>query len=98
MGIKEVEKIAEGMVAAAEKSGEKIAEGIVKSSENIANGIRDGFSGTAKEIGKALGGTRAELMLKILLSSNGGKIPDPESPEWKDAKEKTQKILQAFED
>ncbi len=81
-----IEKIAKGMVAAAEKSGEKIAEG-----------IRDGFSETAKEIGKALGGTRAELMLKILMSSNGGKIPEPESPEWADARKKTEKILHEFE-
>ena len=82
---KMAEKIANGMVAAAEKSGEKVADG-----------IRDGFGATAKEIGKSLGGTRAELMLKLLTVPNGTEIPDPDTEKWKKCKKITDGLLKEF--
>ena len=100
------ERIAKGMVKSAERSGERIARGIVESSENIAKSIvhnstenaealKEGF----REIGRSLRGTRAELMMDVLLKqseANGGKIPDPGSGEWNRSKEIAKQVLKEF--
>ncbi len=84
---KTAEKIANGMITAAEKSGEKVAER-----------IRVGFGETAKEIGKSLGGTRAKLMLKLLTLPNGTEIPTPDTDQWKKCKRITDGLLEEFAD
>ena len=100
------ERIAEGMVKSAERSGGRIAKGIVESSENIAKSIihnstenaealKEGF----REIGRSLRGTRAELMMDVLLKQsevNGGKIPEPGSEGWNKSKEVAKQVLKEF--
>ena len=104
----EVMVIAEAMVKAAEKSGEKIAKGIVKSAEKTANAIIDNNTKNAealkegfKHIGNSLGGTRAELMMDVLLKQsevNGGRIPDPGSEGWNKSREIAKQVLKEFSD
>ncbi len=106
-------KIAKGMVKSAEataksitESAEATAKSITQSTEKIANAIidnntknaealRDGF----REIGKSLGGTRAELMIDVLLKqseANGGNIPEPGSEKWNECKEIAKQVLKEF--
>jgi len=90
MRVSEAKIIAEGMVKAAEKSGEKIAKG-------IKEGLCEGFS----EVAKGLHGTRAELMMDVLLKqseANGGKIPDPGSEGWNKSREIAKQVLKEFSD
>lgn len=108
MTVSEARVIAEGMVKAVEKSGEKIARGIVESAGQIASAIidnntknaealREGFTG----IRKSLGGTRAELMMHVLLKqseANGGNIPEPGSNEWNKCKSVAKQVLEEFSD
>jgi len=106
MKVSEAKIIAEGMVKAAEKSGEKIAEGMVRSAENIAAAIIDNNTKNAdalkegfREVGKSLGGTRAELMMDVLLKQsevNGGKIPEPGSEGWIKSKKIAKQVLEEF--
>ena len=102
----EVKVIAEAMVKAAEKSGEKIAKGLVKSAEKTANAIIDNNTKNAealkegfRQIGNSLGGTRAELMMDVLLKqseANGGNIPEPGSGKWNECKEIAKQVLKEF--
>jgi len=90
MKISEAKIIAEAMIKAAEKSGEKIAQG-------IKDGLCEGFS----EVAKGLHGTRAELMMDVLLRQSevdGGKIPEPGSAEWNKSKEIAKRVLEEFSD
>jgi len=106
MKVSEAKIISEGMVKAAEKSGEKIADGMVRSAENIANAIVDNNTKNAKalregfrEVGKSLGGTKAELMMDVLLKQsevNGGKIPEPGSEGWNMSKKIAKQVLEEF--
>jgi len=108
MSVSEARIIAEGMVKAVEKSGQKIAKGMIESAGEIANAIvdnntknaealRDGFWG----IRKSLGGTKAELMMDVLLKqseANGGNIPEPGSKEWNKCREIARQVLEEFSD
>ena len=88
MKVSEVKVIAEAMVKAAEKSGEKIARG-------LKEGLCEGFS----EVAKGLGGTRAELMMDVLLKqseANGGNIPEPGSEGWNKSREIAKQVLKEF--
>jgi len=90
MKVSEVKVIAEAMVKAAEKSGEKMAQG-------IKEGLCEGFS----EVAEGLGGTRAELMMDVLLKQsegNGGNIPEPGSGKWNECKEIAKQVLKEFSD
>jgi len=108
MEISEAGKIAKGMVKAAEKSGKRIAKGMIKSAEEIANAIIDNNTKNAealkegfREVGKSLGGTKAELMMDVLLKqseANGGNIPEPGSTEWNKCKSIAKQVLEEFSD
>lgn len=68
----------------------------INDSQN-AEALKNGF----REIGKSLGGTRAELMMDVLLKQsevNGGKIPEPGSEEWNKCKEIAKQVLKEFSD
>ena len=96
------ERIANGMA----KSAETTAKSIKESAEITANAIIDNNTKNAEalkngfqEVGKSLGGTRAELMMGVLLKqseSNGGKIPEPGSEEWNTCKRIAEKVLEEF--
>lgn len=102
----EAKIIAEAIVKASEKSGEKIAKGMTESAEKLANAIIDNNTKNAealkegfREVGKSLGGTRAELMMDVLLKqseSNGGTIPEPGSEGWNKSKEIAKHVLKEF--
>jgi len=62
MEISEAEKMAQGMV----QSAEKIANAIVDNNTKNAEVLREGF----REVGKSLGGTKAELMMDVLLKQS----------------------------
>jgi len=108
MKLSEAEIIAEGMVEAAEKSGEKVAKSMIKSAEKIANAIIDNNTKNAealkegfRQIGNSLGGTRAELMMDVLLKqseSNGENIPEPGSKKWNECKAIAKQVLKEFSD
>jgi hypothetical protein len=98
------EKIAKGMVKSAEttakcmtESVEKIANAIVDNNTKNAEALKEGF----REVGKSLGGTRAELMMDVLLKqseANGGNIPEPGSEEWNKCKDIAKQVLEEFSD
>jgi cell division septum initiation protein DivIVA len=107
------EKIAKGMVKSAEttarsitESAEATAKSITQSTEKIANAIIDNNTKNAealkegfREVGKSLGGTRAELMMDVLLKqseTNGGNIPEPGSKKWNECKEIAKQVLKEF--
>lgn len=107
------EKIAKGMVKSAETTAKSITEsaettvkGIIKSAEKTANAIIDNNTKNAealkegfRQIGTSLGGTRAELMMDVLLKQsevNGGKIPEPGSDGWNKSKEIAKQVLKEF--
>ena len=109
------EKIAKGMVKSAEitaksitESAEATAKSIIESAAKTANAIIDNNTKNAealkegfREIGKSLGGTRAELMMDVLLKqseANGGKIPEPGSEGWNKSKEIAKQVLKEFSD
>lgn len=108
----EAKIIAEGMVQAAERSGDRIARGMVKSAEKsaerIANAIVDNNTKNAealregfRDVAKSLSGTKAELMMDVLLrrsEANGGDIPEPGSDEWNKCKQVATKVLKEFSD
>jgi hypothetical protein len=104
--------IAEGMVKSAEKianaiidnntknanaiidSNTKNANAIIYNSTKNAEALRDGF----KEVGKSLGGTKAELMMDVLLKqANGGDLPEPGSDEWNKCRDISKKVLEEFQ-
>jgi cell division septum initiation protein DivIVA len=98
------DKVARGIV----KSAETTAKGMTKSAEKIANAIidnntknfealKEGF----REVGKCLSGTKAELMMDVLLKqseANGGNIPEPGSKEWNKCKDIAKQVLEEFSD
>jgi len=107
------EKIAKGMVKSAETTAKSITEsaettvkGIIKSAEKTANAIIDNNTKNAealkegfRQIGNSLGGTRAELMMDVLLKqseANGGKVPEPGSEGWNKSKEIAKQVLKEF--
>jgi len=93
--------IAEGMVKSAEKlanaiidNNTKNANAIIDSNTKNAEALRDGF----KEVGKSLGGTKAELMMDVLLKqANGGDLPEPGSDEWNKCRDISKKVLEEFQ-
>ena len=90
MKVSEAKIIAEGMVKAAEKSGEKIAQG-------IKEGLCEGLS----KVAEGLSGSKAELMMDVLLKqteANGGSIPEPGSKEWNKCKSIAKQVLEEFSD
>ena len=107
------EKIAKGMVKSADKtarsiteSAEAAAKSMIRSTEKTANAIIDNNTKNAealkegfRQIGNSLGGTRAELMMDVLLKqseANGGKIPEPGSDGWNKSKEIAKQVLKEF--
>ena len=107
------EKIAKGMVKSAETTAKSITEsaettvkGIIKSAEKTANAIIDNNTKNAealkegfRQIANSLGGTRAELMMDVLLKrseTNGGNIPEPGSKKWNECKEIAKQVLREF--
>ena len=100
------ERIARGIVKSAERSGERIAKGIVESADKTANAIIDNNTKNAealkegfRQIANSLRGTRAELMMDVLLKqseANGGKIPEPGSEKWNKSKEVAKQVLKEF--
>jgi len=96
------EKIAKSMVKSAEttaksitESAEKTANAIIDNNTKNAEALKEGF----REVGKSLGGTRAELMMDVLLKqseTNGGKIPEPGSDGWNKSKEIAKQVLKEF--
>ncbi len=96
------EKIAKGLVKSAEttaksitESAEKTANAIIDNNTKNAEALKEGF----REVGKSLGGTRAELMMDVLLKQsevNGGKIPEPGSDGWNKSKEIAKQVLKEF--
>jgi hypothetical protein len=108
MTVSEARIIAEGMVKAVERSGEKIARGMIESAREIASAIIDNNTKNAEALGegfrgirKSLGGTKAELMMDVLLKqseANGGNIPEPGSNEWNRCKLVAKQVLEEFSD
>lgn len=109
------EKVANGMVKSAETIGKSITESaevtaksIIESTEKTANAIIDNNTKSAealkegfRQIAKSLGGTRAELMMDVLLKqseANAGKIPEPGSDRWNKSKEIARQVLKEFSD
>lgn len=93
MEISEAKIIAEGMV----KAAEKIASAIVDNNTKNAEALREGF----REVGRSLGGTKAELMMDVLLKqseANGGNMPEPGSNEWNKCKSVAKQVLEEFSD
>lgn len=91
MEVSDAETIAQAMV----KSAEKIANAIVDNNTKNAQALREGF----REVGKSLGGTKAELMMDVLLKqseANGGALPEPGSKEWNKCKEIAKQVLKEF--
>ncbi len=96
------EKIAKGMVKSAEvtaksitDSAEKTAKAIIDNNTKNAEALKEGF----REVGKSLRGTRAELMMDVLLKQsevNGGTIPEPGSERWNKSKEIAKHVLKEF--
>ena len=96
------EKIAKGMVKSAEataksiiKSAEKTVNAIIDNNTKNAEALKEGF----RQIGNSLGGTRAELMMDVLLKqseTNGGNIPEPGSKKWNECKEIAKQVLKEF--
>lgn len=96
------EKIAKGLVKSAEttaksitESAEKTANAIIDNNTKNAEALKEGF----RHIGTSLGGTRAELMMDVLLKQsevNGGKIPEPGSEGWNKSKEIAKQVLKEF--
>ena len=91
MSVKEAKIIAEGMI----KSTEKIAGAIIDNNTKNADALMVGFS----TIGSSLSGTRAEIMLDLLMfeaRNNGGEIPKPHSDKWKKCKGIAETLLKEF--
>ncbi|NIU58373.1 MAG: hypothetical protein GWN67_18890 [Phycisphaerae bacterium] len=104
--VKAAEKSGEKIAKGIEKSAEATAKSIIQSSEKTANAIIDNNTKNAealkegfRQIANSLRGTRAELMMDVLLRQsevNGGKIPEPGSEEWNKSKEVAQQVLKEF--
>jgi len=107
------ERIARSIVKSSEttaksitESAEATAKSIIESSEKTANAIIDNNTKNAealkegfRQIANSLRGTRAELMMDVLLKqseTNGGKIPEPGSEKWNKSKEVAKRVLQEF--
>lgn len=79
------------------REAEIIADGIKKSSKRNSKAIITGFRESSKEIGKSLGGTRAELMNDCLLKlTRNGKIPRRGSRKWSRCKKMAIDVLEEF--
>ncbi len=99
-------KSAETTAKSITESAEATAKSIIKSTEKTANAIIDNNTKNAealkegfRHIGTSLGGTRAELMMDVLLKQsevNGGKIPEPGSDGWNKSKEIAKQVLKEF--
>jgi hypothetical protein len=79
------------------ESAEKTGNAVIDNNTKNAEALRDGF----REIGKSLGGTRAELMMDVLLKqseANGWNIPTPGSRKWNECKEVAKQVLREFSD